>query len=277
MSDSCKGCAEEGTCTSGTCPSAQDPIDARKYNKVKNVIAIMSGKGGVGKSSVTGMLAVSLARQGYKVGILDADITGPSIPMIFGFNEKAKLVEDIVTPPKSAGGIKVISLNLVLGQEDAPVIWRGPIIAQLVTQFWQNVLWGVLDYLLIDLPPGTGDVPLTVLQSMPVNGIVIVSSPQQLAGMIVRKAVNMAKKMNAPIYGLIENMAYLDCPDCQHRLEIFGPSRGEEEAKRMEIPYLGQLPLDPALASLSDAGKIEEYQSEAFEQIAKKLTSGIEV
>lgn len=275
VSDSCNSCSAAGTCTSGTCPTKPELTEAQKASHIGKVIAVMSGKGGVGKSSVTGMLAVSLMRQGYKVGILDADITGPSIPKIFGINDKAAVTSVGVTAPQSQGGIKVMSLNLMLENEDDPVIWRGAIITQLVNQFWTDVVWGELDYLLIDMPPGTGDVPITVFQSLPVNGIVVVTSPQQLANMVVRKAIKMAKKYEATIYGLIENMAYVQCPDCQHRLEIFGKPKGEEEAKRSEIPYLGELPLDPTLAELSDAGKIEDYNSEGFERIAHQLAEKI--
>lgn len=231
----------------------------------------MSGKGGVGKSSVTSMLAVSLMRKGYKVGILDADITGPSIPKIFGLKGKANINETGVVPAESQHGIKVMSLNLMVPNEDDPVIWRGSIITQLVQQFWADVIWGELDYLLIDLPPGTGDVPITVMQSLPVSGVVIVTSPQQLAGMIVRKAINMVKKYDAPIFGLIENMAYVSCPHCEDRIEIFGKPQGETEAANNEIPYLGQLPIDPVLATMSDLGKIEDYEAEKFTEIAQRL------
>lgn len=275
MSDACSTCASAGSCTTESCSTEPKLTEAQKASQIKNLIAVMSGKGGVGKSSVTGMLATSLHNQGYKVGVLDADITGPSIPKIFGVTEKAMVNSIGVTPPQSKGGIKIMSLNLMLENEDDPVIWRGPIITQLVQQFWTDVVWGELDYLLIDLPPGTGDVPITVFQSLPINGIVVVSSPQQLAGMIVRKAINMAKKYDTRIYGLIENMAYVECPDCHTRFEIFGKPQGEAEAQKSEISFLGQLPLDPSLASLSDAGRIEEYQSEGFRAIAARLADEI--
>ncbi|MHB1404079.1 MAG: Mrp/NBP35 family ATP-binding protein [Desulfitobacteriaceae bacterium] len=275
MSDSCSTCSAAGTCTSESCSTEPQLTEAQKASDIKKLIAVMSGKGGVGKSSVTGMLAASLKKQGYKVGILDADITGPSVPKIFGITEKAMVNQVGVTPPQSKGGIKVMSLNLMLENEDDPVIWRGSIITQLVQQFWTDVVWGELDYLLVDMPPGTGDVPITVFQSLPVSGIVVVSSPQQLAGMIVRKAINMAKKYDARIYGLIENMAYVDCPDCHTRLEIFGKPQGEEQAQKSKIPFLGQLPLDPQLAALSDAGRIEEYQSQGFAKIAARLADEI--
>lgn len=275
MSESCNSCSAAGTCTSGTCSTEPQLTEAQKASHIGKVIAVMSGKGGVGKSSVTGMIAVSLMRQGYKVGILDADITGPSIPKIFGVTEKANVNNTGVIVPKTKQGIKVMSLNLMLENEDDPVIWRGSIITQLVQQFWTDVIWGELDYLLIDMPPGTGDVPITVFQTFPVSGVVMVSSPQQLAGMIVRKAIKMVKKYDATFYGLIENMAYVACPDCNQRIEIFGRPKGEEEARQSEIPYLGQLPIDPTLANLADLGKIEDYQSEDFERIAARLSEEI--
>ncbi|WP_018211508.1 Mrp/NBP35 family ATP-binding protein [Desulfitobacterium hafniense] len=277
MSDACGSCPSASSCTTGSCPSTQpEKTKAQQASNIKNVIAVMSGKGGVGKSSVTSMLAVSLMRQGFKVGILDADITGPSIPRIFGLRDKANMNEVGVIPGETSHGIKVMSLNLMIPNEDDPVIWRGSIITQLVQQFWTDVVWGELDYLLIDLPPGTGDVPITVMQSLPVSGVVIVTSPQQLAGMIVRKAINMVKKYDATIYGLVENMAYVACPQCEERIEIFGKPHGEAEAAQNEIPYLGQLPIDPVLATMSDLGKIEDYESAGFAQIARNLAEVIQ-
>jgi len=276
MSEACGSCPSASNCTTKTCPSQPEKTKAQEASNIKNIIAIMSGKGGVGKSSVTSMLAVSLRRKGYNVGILDADITGPSIPKIFGLHGKADANETGLLPVETQQGIKVMSLNLLLPNEDDPVIWRGPIINQLVRQFWTDVVWGELDYLLVDLPPGTGDVPITVMQSLPVSGIVIVTSPQQLAGMIVRKAINMVKKYGAPIYGLVENMAYVTCSHCEERLEIFGKPRGEEEANKNEIPYLGQLPIDPVLATMADLGKVEDYVSESFDRVAQRLAEEIE-
>lgn len=270
MANSCSSCSSASTC-SGSCPSVPELTEAQKLSNVKNVIAVMSGKGGVGKSSVTGMLAVSLSRQGYKVGVLDADVTGPSIPKIFGVTAKANANENGIIPVVTKKGIKVMSLNLMIANEDDPVVWRGPIISQLVKQFWTDVIWEELDYLLIDLPPGTGDVPISVFQSIPVDGVVIVTSPQQLANMVVRKAIKMANMYEANFYGLIENMAYVECPDCNKRIEVFGSPRGEKEAELSNIPYLGQLPLDPKLAQLSDEGQIEEYVSANFDEITKKL------
>lgn len=270
MSSSCSSCSSASSC-SGSCPSVPELTEAQKLSKVKKVIAVMSGKGGVGKTSVTGMLAVSLMRQGYQVGVLDADVTGPSIPKIFGITGKANSNEQGIIPAVTEKGIKLISLNLMIANEDDPVVWRGPIISQLVKQFWTDVIWGELDYLLIDLPPGTGDVPISVFQSIPVDGLVIVTSPQQLANMVVRKAIKMANMYKANFYGLIENMAYVSCPDCGRRIEVFGKPAGEKEAAYNQIPYLGELPLDPQLSELSDAGRIEEYTSENFNQIAQKL------
>ncbi|MGI5901358.1 MAG: P-loop NTPase [Desulfitobacteriia bacterium] len=272
MSDACSGCSSASTCSTN-CSSVQEKTEAQKLSHIKKVIAVMSGKGGVGKSSVTSMLAVSLNRLGYQVGIMDADITGPSIPKIFGRHEKASASETGLFPVETPKGIRIISLNLMIPNEDDPVIWRGPVISQLVKQYWTDVIWGKLDYLLIDLPPGTGDVPISVLQNIPVDGVVIVSSPQQLANMVVRKAIKMASMYQANFLGLIENMAYVECPECQKRIEVFGPPRGEEEAANNNIPFLGELPLDPKLAELSDAGKIEEYHSERFDQVAQKVVA----
>ena len=277
MSESCNSCSAAGTCTTDSCSSEPKVSEAQKASHVGKVIAVMSGKGGVGKSSVTSMLAVSLMRQGYKVGVLDADITGPSIPKILGVTGRAGVSNTGILPSKSRDGIKLMSLNLMIETEDDPVILRGPLITQIVNQFWTDVIWGELDYLLIDLPPGTGDVPITVFQSLPIDGIVIVTSPQALANMVVRKAIKMARNYEPPIYGLIENMAYVQCPDCTKRIEIFGKPKGEEEAKRNSIPYLGELAIDPLLAELSDAGKIEDYQSPAFDQIAKRLAEQIKI
>ena len=277
MSESCNSCSEAtGTCTPETCSSKPKLTDAQKASHIDKVIAVMSGKGGVGKSSVTGMLAVSLMRQGHKVGILDADITGPSIPKIFGVTGKAGVSQAGILASKSRNGIKLMSLNLMIENEDDPVILRGPLITQIVNQFWTDVIWGDLDYLLIDMPPGTGDVPITVFQSLPIDGVVMVTSPQALANMVVRKAIKMVRKYEPPIYGMIENMAYLQCPDCHKKVEVFGKAKGEEEAKRNSIPFLGELPIDPLLAELSDAGKVEDYQSPAFDLVAKRLAEQIQ-
>jgi Mrp family chromosome partitioning ATPase len=238
---------------------------------VKNVIAIMSGKGGVGKSLVSGLTAVALRRAGYEVGILDADITGPSIPRMFGITERPGSDESGLLPVKSRSGISIMSINLLLPSEDEAVVWRGPLIARAISQFWEEVKWGSLDYLIVDLPPGTADAPLTVLQSLPVSGIIIVSTPQELTSMVVRKAVNMAHHMNKPIIGVVENMSYLYVPEINKKIELFGKSRGEEMAKAAGAPLLGNLPIDPQLAMLCDQGDIELYNSDIYNQFTDNL------
>jgi ATP-binding protein involved in chromosome partitioning len=245
---------------------------AEDLNDIRRVIAVMSGKGGVGKSLVSGLLALALRREGYQVGILDADITGPSIPKMF-FPDGAKLGMSPLgpVPPQSTSGIKVMSINLLLEQEDMAVIWRGPLVSGAIKQFWGDIFWGTLDYLIVDLPPGTSDASLTVMQSLPMSGIVLVSSPQGLAGMVVRKAANMARQMDTPILGLIENMSYFECPDTGKRYDIFGPSHAEETAQHIGVPFLGRLPIDPEIARLCDAGQIEGYATNTFAPIAQKL------
>lgn len=238
-----------------------EKLAAREGSRIKNVIAVMSGKGGVGKSSISALLAVELARGNKKVGLLDADITGPSIPKLLGLHDNLLHGEEGIIPAETKLGIKVISLNLLLSKDDDPVIWRGPLIGGAVRQFWTDVAWGELDYLVVDLPPGTGDAPLTVLQQLPVTGVVMVTSPQELANLVVRKAVKMVQLLNVPLLGLVENMAYAICPHCQEKWELFGPSQGEEAAKQVNLPFLGSLALDPALTQLGDAGKLEEYQT----------------
>ena len=228
---------------------------------IGKVFGVVSGKGGVGKSMVTSQLAVSLRRKGYRVGILDADITGPSIPKAFGMHEKAAGTENALLPCVSSTGIEVMSINLLLDDETDPVIWRGPVIGGVVTQFWTDVLWDV-DYLLVDMPPGTGDVTLSVFQSIPLSGIVVVASPQELVGMVVEKAVKMAEKMAVPIVGLVENMSYLTCPDCGRRIYLFGEGKCAEAAKKHGIPLLAQMPIDPQLAALTDEGRIEEFKGD---------------
>ena len=239
---------------------------------IRNIIAIVSGKGGVGKSFVTSMLATELRRKGYEVGVLDADLTGPSIAKVFGLSGKPyKAPNGLIVPAKSKTGIKVMSINLVLDDPTMPVIWRGPIVNSVIRQLYWDVDWGDVHYLLVDLPPGTSDSPLTVFQSLPVDGVIVVSSPQDLAAMIVAKAVNMAKKMEAPIMGLVENMSYFQCPGCGEKIEIFGQSNGSKLAAQLDIPYLGGVPLDPEIARLSDQGRIEEYSSPVFENITAEL------
>ncbi|WP_031513763.1 Mrp/NBP35 family ATP-binding protein [Desulfofalx alkaliphila] len=284
MSNSCSTCKDNqsGTCSSNpdSC-SAPQKLAANDSTMVKNIIAVMSGKGGVGKSSVTSLLAVSLAKQGYKVGILDADITGPSIPKMFGVVERPGKGTGIgFEPPKSSLlGIKIMSLNLLLENEDDPVIWRGPIIAGAVKQFWTDVEWGKLDYLLLDLPPGTGDVPLTVMQQIPLNALVIVTSPQDLASMVVRKAVRMVELIEppVPILGMVENMSYFVCPHCKEESQIFGKGHGES-ADKLNLPMLAVLPIDGKFADLCDKGRIEEYETDAFKnfpQLMNQLNSGV--
>jgi Mrp family chromosome partitioning ATPase len=245
---------------------------AEDLNKIQRVIAVMSGKGGVGKSLVSGLLAVALCQEGHRIGILDADITGPSIPKMF-FPDGARLGMSPLgpTPPQTKGGIKVMSINLLLEQEDMAVIWRGPLVSRAIKQFWGDIFWGTLDYLIVDLPPGTSDASLTVMQSLRMSGIVLVTSPQGLAGMVVRKAAHMAQQMQTPILGLIENMSYFDCPDTGKRYELFGPSHGEETAQSLGVPFLGRLAVDPTIAKLCDAGRLEEYSTPAFVPIAQKL------
>jgi ATP-binding protein involved in chromosome partitioning len=245
---------------------------ASKLNKIGQVIAIMSGKGGVGKSLVTGLAAVALRRQGYSVGILDADITGPSIPKMFGIHFRPDVSEGGIIPVSSGTGIKVMSLNLLLPDENEAVIWRGPIIGKVITQFWEEVIWGQLDYLIVDLPPGTADAPLTVLQTLPVSGIIIVSSPQDLATMIVKKAVRMAGTMKKRIIGVVENMSYLYVPELNKKIELFGPSKGEEMARAAGAPLLARLPIDPELAALCDKGEIETYRNEILDKLAESLS-----
>jgi Mrp family chromosome partitioning ATPase len=231
---------------------------AAKYNHIRRVVAVMSGKGGVGKSLVTGLLAAALARDGFRVGILDADITGPSIPMLFGLQGSVEPGPVGIRPLQSRTGIKVISMNFLLASEDQPVIWRGPLIGRAIIQLWGDVMWGDLDYLLVDLPPGTSDAALTTIQSLPLRGIVMVTTPQSLAVLIVRKAVHMAQTVGVPIVGVVENMAYFTCPDAGKRHFIFGPSHAGEVTTTAGAPLLAQLPIDPNVAALCDAGQIEE-------------------
>jgi len=242
-----------------------------ELNEVNHIIAVMSGKGGVGKSLVASLIAVSLKRQGYEVGILDADITGPSIPKMFGITTRPSGNESGILPVLSRSGIEVMSINLLLPSEDDAVIWRGPLISKTITQFWEEVLWGKLDCLIIDLPPGTADAPLTVMQTLPISGVIIVFTPQDLTTMVVRKAINMAQKMNKSVLGVIENMAYLYVPEIDKRIELFGKSRGEEMAQAAHAPFLGQLPLDPELAKLCDEGDIERYNGEIVSSLGESL------
>lgn len=247
-------------------------MDANELSEIKYVIAVMSGKGGVGKSTVTALLATALVKQGKRVGVLDADVTGPSIPKIFGVRERPSGVGESILPVKSRHlNISLMSMNFLLENEDDPVIWRGPIISGAIRQFWTDVAWGKLDYLLVDLPPGTGDAPLTVMQSLPVNGLVMVATPQELATLVVKKAIKMAGVMKVPILGLLENMSFATCPKCGERLEIFGPSRIEETSKQTGIPVLARLPIDQKLAVMEDAGDVEKYEVQELEQVSDFL------
>lgn len=247
---------------------------AKDINQVDRIIAVMSGKGGVGKSLVTCLLAVALRRQGKEVGILDADITGPSIPKMLGVSGRLMGAESGIIPLPSRSGIEVMSINLLLPSEDEAVVWRGPLIGQTITQFWEDVLWGQLDYLLVDLPPGTADAPLTTMQSLPVSGVIIVFTPQDLTNMVVRKAVKMAQKMEKPILGVVENMSYLYLPEIDKKMEIFGKSRGQEMVQAANAPLLVQLPIDPEIAKLCDEGNIERYDSDIIKTLGEAI-SGI--
>lgn len=242
-----------------------------KLSKINKVIGIVSGKGGVGKTLVSSLLAVSTARKDKKVGILDADITGPSIPKAFGITERAEGSNDGLFPVKSKGGIDVMSINLLLEDSTDPVIWRGPVIGGVVKQFWTDVIWKDIDCLFVDMPPGTGDVPLTVFQSIPVDGIVIVTSPQELVSMIVGKAVKMAKMMNIPILGIIENMSYLECPDCKKQIKVFGESHVDEVAIQYGIPVLARIPICPELASACDRGDIESFNGDWLDEAVNEI------
>jgi len=247
-----------------------------ELNDIRHIVAVMSGKGGVGKSLVTALLAVSSKRRGYSVGILDADITGGSIPRMFGITARPFGSETGLLPVVSESGIEVMSMNLLLPQEDSAVIWRAPLLSKAIGQFWTDVVWGKLDYLLIDLPPGTADAPLTVMQSIPINGVVIVSTPQGLVEMIVKKAIDMANKMNKPILGIVENMSYFYVPEIKKKYELFGASKGESLAAAAQAPLLGQLPIDPELARLCDNGDIEHYSGESVASLGKALQTALE-
>ena len=255
MSASCSGncdsCGE--SCSSRSPESLLAP--ANKLSNIKHVIAVVSGKGGVGKSTVTSMMAVAMNKLGYKTAILDADITGPSIPQAFGLHEPAVGSDDGILPAVTKDGIKIMSINLLLPKETDPVVWRGPVVAGAVKQFWTDVCWGDVDYMFVDLPPGTGDVPLTVFQSLPINGVILVTSPQSLVSMIVSKAVNMAKMMDVPVYGFVENYSYFRCPDCGKTVEIFGKSKLSEIALEYSLPVLARLPIDPDRARLCDEAR----------------------
>lgn len=266
--ESCEGCPSQKAGNG----IEKEPVNP--FSSVKKVIGIVSGKGGVGKSFVTASLAVAMHRAGYKVGVMDADITGPSIPKMFGLHGQVVGGEQGMIPMETENGIRVMSVNLLLENEEAPVIWRGPVIAGVVKQFWNETVWGDIDYLFVDMPPGTGDVPLTVFQSLPVDGVIIVSSPQELVRMIVKKAFHMAEMMHIPVLGVVENFSYLKCPDCGKEIRLFGDSHIDETAAELGIEVLGKIPLDPAYAQKADAG---EFYGEAnpylnrVQDVLKKL------
>lgn len=264
----CAGCAHADTCSS-------KPQDFRKpanpHSYIDKVIAVVSGKGGVGKSMVTASLARMMREQGFSVGILDADITGPSIPKMYGVHESAVGSEEGILPREAKDGTRIMSVNLLLPNESDPVIWRGPVIANVVTQFWTDVMWGELDYLFVDMPPGTGDVPLTVFQSLPVNGVVIVTSPQDLVQMIVSKAYGMARQMDIPVLGIVENYSYLRCPDCGKKIRVFGESHVDETAEKFRIPVLGKMPIDPKLAEAVEEERFYEISNEYLASAVNKI------
>lgn len=263
----CSSCGEN--CSSRDKASMIEPLN--ESSSVKKVIGIVSGKGGVGKSMVTSLASVLMARRGYKVGILDADVTGPSIPTAFGIHGKITGYDGLMIPKSSHSGIKIMSANLLLEREDLPVIWRGPIIAGAVKQFWTDTVWEDIDFMFVDMPPGTGDVPLTVFQSLPLDGIVIVTSPQELVSLVVSKAVNMAKTMDIPILGLVENMSYAVCPDCGKKIEIFGKSKTQETANKQGIELVARVPFLPDIAALTDKGEIEKFSGDYFDGLADIL------
>ena len=265
-----ENCTHDCSSCGVDCPSRAGGIQKsplNEYSSVKKVIGVVSGKGGVGKSMVTALSALAATRHGYKTGIMDADITGPSIPKMFGVHTKAFGSEFGIMPEVTPTEIKLMSINLLVENETDPVVWRGPVIAGVVEQFWTEVYWGDLDVLFIDMPPGTGDVPLTVFQSIPIDGIVVVTSPQDLVSMIVSKAVNMANLMNIPVLGLVENMSYITCPDCGRKIDMFGPSQAEEVCAANGIKLLEKLPIDPVLSQEADMGKIEFNEGTQMESI----------
>ncbi len=273
MSEACDSSC--GSCSKECSSRKSDPKSflekPHKLSQIKKVIGVVSGKGGVGKSSVTSMLAVSMNRKGYGAAILDADITGPSIPKLFGLTEKAYGTDEGLFPVVTKTGIDVMSINLLLDKPTDPVVWRGPVIAGAVKQFWQEVVWQDVDYMFVDMPPGTGDVPLTVFQSIPLDGIVIVTSPQELVSMIVGKAVKMAKMMNVPIIGVIENYSYFMCPDCNQKHYIFGESKLEQVAKAFDVEILAALPINPEFAALCDAGKVEDVKEDIVSAASERI------
>ena len=262
----CESCAQNGNCSSQI-----QKAQMNDRSHVKRVIAVLSGKGGVGKSFITSYLAVSLKRKGYKVGVLDADVTGPSIPKAFGVKEKAYGEDNLIYPVLTRSGIKIMSANCLLDDENEPIIWRGVLLGNLVKQFYEDVLWEELDYLLIDMPPGTGDIALTTFQMIPIDDLIIVTSPQDLVSMVVSKAIKMARLMNINVLGVIENMSYLKCPKCDEKIPVFGESHLDEFAKKLDFKVLGKLPIVSKNATMVDQGKIEEVNFEEFESITNLI------
>ena len=265
MSENCSGNCS--TCSS-KCESKDLHIPLNQFSSVKKVIGVVSGKGGVGKSLVTSLLATAMQTRGHSTAIMDADITGPSIPKAFGIHEMAKGNETCLFPAESKLGIKIMSVNLLLEDEEKPVVWRGPVISGMVQQFWTDVAWGDVDYMFVDMPPGTGDVSLTVFQSLPLDGIIIVTTPQDLVKMIVKKAYNMAQLMNIPILGIVENMSYLECPDCGKKINVFGQSKADEVAKELGVPVLAKMGINPVTAELVDKGSVELAEDKSILEAA---------
>ncbi|HIZ38632.1 MAG TPA: Mrp/NBP35 family ATP-binding protein [Candidatus Anaerobutyricum stercoris] len=268
----CSSCGEN--CSERQSSPEDFRVKLSEGSSVKKVIGVVSGKGGVGKSMVTSLLACATMREGYKTAILDGDITGPSIPKAFGVHQNlVGNIDGLIVPGSTAMGIDMVSVNLLLANETDPVIWRGPVLGGVIKQFWGETLWQNIDYMFVDMPPGTGDVPLTIFQSLPLDGIIIVASPQELVGMIVEKAANMARMMNIPILGLVENMSYVECPDCGKKIYVFGESHIDEIAAQYQVPVLAKIPMDPELAAACDAGKIEfterDYMKDAVELLEK--------
>ena len=270
-----EGCTHNCETCSQNCGERNSPRNmVEKPNpgsRVNKVIGVVSGKGGVGKSLVTSLLAVYMQRKGYKAAVLDADITGPSIPQIFGVHEKARGNGQGILPAHSESGVDLMSINLLLEHESDPVVWRGPVIATTVKQFWTDVVWGDVDFMFVDMPPGTGDVPLTVFQSLPVDGIIIVTSPQELVSMIVKKAMKMAQLMDVPVIGVVENMSYVECPDCGKKIMIYGESKTAQAAAEEGLPLLAQIPINPKLAALCDAGKIQDFEGDFLDKAVKMV------
>ncbi|MGN0601054.1 MAG: P-loop NTPase [Oscillospiraceae bacterium] len=274
MAENCShNCSECGSnCNERTAPQSMlEKQNSR--SSVKKVIGIVSGKGGVGKSLITALLASGMQKRGYRTAVLDADVTGPSVPKIFGVKGKAIAADDGIQPDVTANGTKIMSVNLLLDNDTEPVIWRGPIISGVVKQFWTDVIWGDVDYMFVDMPPGTGDVPLTVFQSLPINGIIVVTSPQELVGMIVGKAVKMAEMMKIPVLGIVENMSYFECPACHEKYSIFGESRVNELAAEYQIDTVSKLPIRSDIAHLCDSGKVEDIEVNALDVLMDKLSA----